>query len=72
MSILVHPDKNLDDKERAEKSFEAVKKSWKTLENEEGYKKCKEVVTEAKERVEESVSAGCGKNAPTFHACSNR
>lgn len=34
----------------------AVKKSWLTLENEEGYKKCQEVVVEAKERVDESVS----------------
>ncbi|ELU14620.1 hypothetical protein CAPTEDRAFT_180570 [Capitella teleta] len=55
MSILVHPDKNLEDNERAQKSFDAVKKSWLTLENDEGYRKCKEVVTEAKERVEEGM-----------------
>jgi DnaJ family protein C protein 8 len=56
MSILVHPDKNLDDTERAQKAFDAVSKAFKTLENEEGYKRCQEIVEEAKNRVEESLN----------------
>ena len=34
----------------------ALNKAWKTLENEEGYKKCMEIIDEAKERVYEMVS----------------
>lgn len=33
----------------------ALNKAYKTLENEEGYKKCKEVIVEARERVDEMV-----------------
>lgn len=54
-SILVHPDKNLEDTERAQKAFDAVSKAWKTLENEEGYKRCQEIVEEAKSRVDEAT-----------------
>ena len=39
-------------------SFPAVNKSYKTLENEEGYKRCKEIVDEAKVRVDEMVRHG--------------
>ena len=28
MSIMVHPDKNPDDKERAQVAFDAVKRAW--------------------------------------------
>lgn len=35
--------------------FVAVNKAYKTLENEEGMKRCKEVIEEAKERVDEMV-----------------
>ncbi|XP_005097157.1 dnaJ homolog subfamily C member 8 [Aplysia californica] len=55
MSILVHPDKNQDDQDRAQKSFEAVNKAYKTLENEEGLKRCREVVEEAKTRTDEMI-----------------
>ncbi|KAK2162368.1 hypothetical protein LSH36_100g12063 [Paralvinella palmiformis] len=55
MSILVHPDKNMEDQDRAQKAFEAVNKAWKTLENEEGYKKCQEIVEEAVVRTEEMM-----------------
>ena len=34
----------------------AVSKAFKTLENEEGYKRCQEIVEEAKSRVDEAVS----------------
>eukprot|EP00106_Octopus_bimaculoides_P008969 XP_014776411.1 PREDICTED: dnaJ homolog subfamily C member 8-like [Octopus bimaculoides] len=53
MSILVHPDKNQQDKERAQISFEAVNRAYKTLENEEGYKRCREIIDEAISRVDE-------------------
>jgi len=33
----------------------AVSKAWKTLENEEGYRRCQEIVEEAKSRVDETV-----------------
>lgn len=36
--------------------FLAVNKAYKTLENEEGYKRCKEIVEEAKTRTEDMVS----------------
>lgn len=56
MSLLVHPDKNQDDAERAQKAFDAVTKAYKTLENNESYRKCLEVVQEAKDRVIQMVS----------------
>jgi hypothetical protein len=36
--------------------FAAVNKSYKTLENEEGMKRCREIIEEAQDRVEEMVS----------------
>lgn len=56
MSILVHPDKNVEDAKRAQKAFEAVNKAYKTLNNEEGFKRCQEIVEEAKVKTEELVS----------------
>lgn len=47
LSILVHPDKNQDDPDRAQQAFEAVNKAWKTLENEETRKKCMDIIEEA-------------------------
>ncbi|KAJ8930775.1 hypothetical protein NQ314_016386, partial [Rhamnusium bicolor] len=47
LSILVHPDKNQDDPERAQQAFEAVNKAWKTLESEETRKKCLDIIEEA-------------------------
>jgi len=35
--------------------FPAVNKAYKTLENEEGYKRCKEIVDEAKTRTDDMV-----------------
>ncbi|EZA46727.1 DnaJ-like protein subfamily C member [Ooceraea biroi] len=52
MSILVHPDKNQDDAERAQQAFEIVNKAWKTLENEETRSKCMDVIEEAKARTD--------------------
>lgn len=50
LSILVHPDKNQDDAERAMSAFDAVKKAYSMLEDEAIRKKCLEVVEEAKGR----------------------
>ncbi|CAH1155022.1 unnamed protein product [Phaedon cochleariae] len=47
LSILVHPDKNQDDVERAQQAFEAVNGAWKTLESEETRKKCMDIIEEA-------------------------
>lgn len=57
MSILVHPDKNQDDPDRAQQAFEAVNKAWKTLENEESRKKCMDIIEEAVGRTDIMV---CG------------
>lgn len=56
LSILVHPDKNQDNKERAQLAFEVVNKAWKTLENEPTRKKCLDVYEEAKARTDQMVN----------------
>jgi len=48
LSILVHPDKNAGNVEKAQKAFEAVNKAWKMVEDETELKKAKEVIDEAK------------------------
>nr|CAH8868022.1 unnamed protein product [Trichobilharzia regenti] len=55
LSLLVHPDKNPDDTERSQKAFEAVNKAYKALDDPETCRKCKEVVEEAKELVEQMM-----------------
>ncbi|KRT80044.1 Chaperone, partial [Oryctes borbonicus] len=52
LSILVHPDKNQDDPDRAQQAFEVVNRAWRTLENEESRKKCLDIVEEAKGRTD--------------------
>ncbi|XP_034949793.1 dnaJ homolog subfamily C member 8 [Chelonus insularis] len=56
MSILVHPDKNQDDADRAQQAFEIVNKAWKTLENEETRAKCMDVIEEAKARTDHMIA----------------
>ncbi|XP_046742863.1 dnaJ homolog subfamily C member 8 [Diprion similis] len=56
MSILVHPDKNQDDAERAQQAFEIVNKAWKTLENDETRAKCMDVIEEAKARTDHMIT----------------
>lgn len=51
-SILVHPDKNQDDAERAQQAFEIINKAWKTLENDDTRKKCMDIYDEAKGRTD--------------------
>ncbi|XP_065371791.1 dnaJ homolog subfamily C member 8 [Calliphora vicina] len=55
-SILVHPDKNQDDKDRAQKAFDIINRAWKTLENELGRKRCLDVYEEAKERTDHMIA----------------
>lgn len=56
LSILVHPDKNQDDKDRAQTAFDIITRAWKTLENETTRKKCLDVYEEAKDRTDHMVS----------------
>lgn len=60
LSILVHPDKNQDDIERAQQAFEIINRAWKTLENEVTRKKCLDVYEEAKDRTDHMVSVFLG------------
>lgn len=55
LSILVHPDKNQDNKDRAQQAFEAVNKAWKTLENDVTRKRCLDIYEEAKDRTDHMV-----------------
>ena len=50
MSILVHPDKNQDDRERAQAAFDSLRKAFSLLEDEKTRKKCFEIVEEARGR----------------------
>jgi len=50
MSILVHPDKNQSQLEKAQIAFDAVKRAWNLLEDKETRKACLEVVEEARGR----------------------
>jgi len=50
MSILVHPDKNPDNQERAQIAFDAVKRAWTVLEEKATRQRCLELVDEAKGR----------------------
>lgn len=55
LSILVHPDKNPHDAERAQKAFDALTKAFKTLEDEKCREKVLEVVEEAKYKVNKNI-----------------
>ncbi len=55
LSILVHPDKNQDDTERAMAAFDAVKKAYGMLEDENTRKQCMEVVEEARGRTKQNM-----------------
>jgi len=49
-SILVHPDKNQDDQERAQIAFDAIKRAWTILEDKATRQACLDLVEEAKGR----------------------
>ncbi|KAM4725084.1 dnaJ homolog subfamily C member 8 [Anableps anableps] len=55
LSILVHPDKNQDDPDRAQKAFEVVDKSYKLLLDPEQKKRAVDVIQAGKEYVEHMV-----------------
>ncbi|XP_040193969.1 dnaJ homolog subfamily C member 8 isoform X1 [Rana temporaria] len=55
LSILVHPDKNQDDPERAQKAFEAVDKAYKLLLEGEQKKRALDVIQAGQEYVEHIV-----------------
>uniref|UniRef100_A0A8C9T2P9 DnaJ homolog subfamily C member 8 n=1 Tax=Scleropages formosus TaxID=113540 RepID=A0A8C9T2P9_SCLFO len=52
LSILVHPDKNQDDAERAQKAFEAVDKAYRLLLDSEQKKRAVDVIQAGKEYIE--------------------
>ncbi|RWS16910.1 dnaJ-like protein subfamily C member 8-like protein [Dinothrombium tinctorium] len=55
LSILLHPDKNPNDRERAQSAFDILNKAYKTLEDETSRSKALEVVEEAKFRVNQTI-----------------
>nr|CAG4648882.1 EOG090X0DLG [Polyphemus pediculus] len=55
LSILVHPDKNQNDADRAQQAFEVINRAWKILENEKTRKRCLEIVEEAKGITEANI-----------------
>ncbi|XP_066524624.1 dnaJ homolog subfamily C member 8 [Hoplias malabaricus] len=56
LSILVHPDKNQDDADRAQQAFEAVDKAYKLLLDAEQKKRAVDVIHAGKEYVEHMMS----------------
>ncbi|XP_055716035.1 dnaJ homolog subfamily C member 8 [Phlebotomus papatasi] len=56
LSILVHPDKNQENKDKAQQAFEIVCKAWKTLESDVTRKKCLDVYEEAKDRTDHMIA----------------
>lgn len=55
MSILVHPDKNPNNSERAQAAFDAVKKAYEMLSDDNTHKLCMEVVEEAEGRTKQNM-----------------
>ncbi|XP_053563089.1 dnaJ homolog subfamily C member 8 [Bombina bombina] len=55
LSILVHPDKNQDDADRAQKAFEAVDKAYKRLLDQEQKKRALDVIQAGFEYIEHIV-----------------
>lgn len=51
LSILVHPDKNPDDKDRAQRAFDILKRAITVLEDPDEMSRCKEVYVEARARL---------------------
>uniref|UniRef100_A0A336K5Q3 CSON002250 protein n=1 Tax=Culicoides sonorensis TaxID=179676 RepID=A0A336K5Q3_CULSO len=62
LSILVHPDKNQQTKDRAQEAFDIVNRSWKILENDMTRKKCLDIYEEAKDRTDMMIAAKRKKN----------
>ena len=64
--MYVHPDKNSNDKERAQIAFEAVNKAYKMLSDEKERKQCLKVVDEARERVDTMVTQTKKKRSAVY------
>ncbi len=50
LSILVHPDKNINDRDRAQKAFEVLTNAMKIVDDEEKRKSMLAIIQEAKEK----------------------
>jgi DnaJ-class molecular chaperone len=57
LSFIVHPDKNIDDKERAQTAFEIVNKAYKELEHDVTRNKCLEKYEEAEQKLNIMLAA---------------
>ncbi|XP_054160503.1 dnaJ homolog subfamily C member 8-like [Oppia nitens] len=55
LSILLHPDKNPDDRDRAQTAFDVLNKAYKCLEAEQTRARALEVVEEAKFKVNQMI-----------------
>ncbi|KAH7643936.1 dnaJ homolog subfamily C member 8 [Dermatophagoides farinae] len=55
LSILLHPDKNPNDQERAQRAFDALTKAYKVLEDEKSRTKALEIVEEAKYKLNKEI-----------------
>ncbi|PAV87910.1 hypothetical protein WR25_03688 isoform A [Diploscapter pachys] len=62
LSLLVHPDRNPDDKDRADKAFDIVKKAIEQIEDPNELQKAKECYTEARARLAVAMSEKRRKN----------
>ncbi|KFD56373.1 hypothetical protein M514_02828 [Trichuris suis] len=56
LSILVHPDKNPDDRENAQKAFDVLKKALETLENPNQRARIRLIYEEAKARTDKAIA----------------
>ncbi|XP_063729520.1 dnaJ homolog subfamily C member 8-like [Symsagittifera roscoffensis] len=57
LSVVVHPDKNMNDRERAQKAFDAIKKALEQLENEDVRTGCIQLINDCKEKVTTEMEA---------------
>uniref|UniRef100_A0AC34RTE3 J domain-containing protein n=1 Tax=Panagrolaimus sp. JU765 TaxID=591449 RepID=A0AC34RTE3_9BILA len=51
LSLLIHPDRNVDNVDKAKQAFEIVKKAMETLEDPDEMARCKEMYDEARARL---------------------
>jgi DnaJ family protein C protein 8 len=55
LSILVHPDKNPDNRDRAQAAFDVITKAYKALDDEGCRQKALDVVEEARHKVKQTL-----------------
>ncbi|XP_028413367.1 dnaJ homolog subfamily C member 8-like [Dendronephthya gigantea] len=56
LSILIHPDKNADDRDRAQNAFDELNKAYKLVNDEKEIVKVKEMINEGKALAEQKLS----------------